>query len=49
MNTNTERLQPRSCDRCHAAGMWHLRARTLFLCNDCKRKLEWEQADVKES
>jgi hypothetical protein len=37
----------RMCDTCKVSpGMWHLRAKTLFLCNTCKNKLEWEQANA---
>jgi hypothetical protein len=39
----------RLCDKCDKPGMWHLRAHTLFLCDEHRRKLEWERADVDTS
>lgn len=33
------------CDWCDKPGYWHMRANTLFLCDDDKRKLEWHTED----
>ena len=32
------------CTECkEAEGMWHLRARTKFVCEECRKKIEWRQ------
>jgi hypothetical protein len=36
---------PRPCDQCDKPGLWNLRARQMFLCEEHRRKLEWEQGD----
>lgn len=51
MMKDGEKPAIRMCDSCkESPGMWHLRAHLLFLCDECKRKLEWEQGtDGKKS
>ena len=44
MNEKEMKQALKKCDQCDNPGMWHLRAKTKFLCDDCRRKLEWERA-----
>lgn len=37
----------RLCDKCDKPGLWNLRARTQFLCEEHRKKLEWVQGDPK--
>lgn len=44
--TNTDSKLFKPCTRCNAAeAIWQIRAKTQFVCEKCKRGIEWEQGD----
>lgn len=33
------------CTECkEQEAIWHIRARTKFVCEDCRKKIEWDQS-----